>query len=991
MNLNVFVRHTGKYLLLAIVGMLLSLHAFAQSLTVKGTIIDKNGEAIIGANVLIKGTTNGTITDFDGKFTLEAKQGDILAISFIGYKNQELPASTDMKITLYEDTEILDDVIVIGYATGSQRTVSGAIQRVGREEMNAGVVTNPLQAIKGKVAGVNITKTGGDPTASASIRVRGTTSLSGGNDPLVIVDGVFGDLNMLNAIAPTDIESFTILKDASETAQYGSRGASGVIVVTTIKGKNGSKSLSYDGSFGIETVYKNIEMLDANAYRQIVKDRGYANALDMGYNTNFIEAMQQTGYTQNHRLSFGGGTESSNYRASIGIIDQKGIIKDNYMRNYTAKLDASQTMFNDKVKIDFGMFGSKVDKRYLNDYQKTFYSAAAFNPTFPDFANEDGTWPEDPSANETQNPLGRLTIKDQESSSYINANARITWTVLEGLKLSAFGSYTYNVKENSRYFPNNIKANMGTSGRAEKEDNKGGVLLGNFTANYKKAFGKHYIDILGLAELQDYRYTGFKAAAKQFGTNFFGYDNLGAGAEVKYGDVSSYSNGYSIASFMGRFNWSYADKYIATVNMRTDGSSKLGANNKWGFFPSASLAWVLKEESWLKNVDFLTNLKLRAGYGLTGNQDAISAYNSLKLMSPTGVTTIDGKPVVTYGINRNDNPDLKWEVKRMFDIGLDWGFFNDRLSGTVDYYYSKTSDLLYNYAVPVPPFAFNSLLANLGEMENTGVEIAVTGVPVKTKDMELTISANFSWQKNKLLSLDGTYMGQSLSAKEFMNLGGMNGAGFIGGNNQVIYQMVGQPVGVFYLPKCDGLIDMKGKGEYTYHILDIDGQEGIDLSDGKDRYIAGQAMPKFYLGGNINFRYKQFDIQTQFSGAFGHKIYNGTSLSYMNMSQFPTYNVMKEAPELNIHDQTVTDYWLERGDYVHIDYITLGWNLDTKKLKNINSLRLTFSVNNVATITNYSGLSPMINSSTVGGNLGLDDKQFYPLTRTYSLGLSLNF
>lgn len=985
------MKSTSKYLLLWIAGMLLSVQAFAQAIVVNGTVVEKDGEPIIGANVLIKGTTNGAITDLDGNFTLNAQQGDILVISFIGYKNQELPGSANMKITLHEDTEILDDVIVIGYATGSQRTVSGAIQRVGREEMNAGVVTNPLQAIKGKVAGVNITKTGGDPTASASIRVRGTTSLSGGNDPLVIVDGVFGDLNMLNAIAPTDIESFTILKDASETAQYGSRGASGVIVVTTIKGKNGTKSLSYDGSFGIETVYKNLEMLDANAYRQIVADRGYANALDMGYDTNFIEAMQQTGYTQNHRLSFGGGSESSNYRASIGIIDQKGIIKDNYMRNYTAKLDASQTMFNDKVKIDFGMFGSKVDKRYLNDYQKTFYSAAAFNPTIPDFANEDGTWPEDPNANETQNPLGRLTIKDQESSSYINANARITWTVIDGLKLSAFGSYTYNVKENSRYFPNKIKANMGTNGRAEKEDNKSGVLLGNFTANYKKAFGKHYIDILGLAELQDYRYTGFKAAAKQFGTNFFGYDNLGAGAEVKYGDVSSYNNGYSIASFMGRFNWSYADKYIATVNMRTDGSSKLGANNKWGFFPSASLAWVLKEESWLRNVEFLSNLKLRTGYGLTGNQDAIAAYNSLKLMSPTGVTTIDGKPVATYGINRNDNPDLKWEVKRMFDVGVDWGFFDDRLSGTVDYYYSKTSDLLYNYAVPVPPFAFNSLLANLGEMENTGVEIAVTGVPVRTKDMELSISANFSWQKNKLLSLDGTYMGQNLSAKEYMNLGGMNGAGFIGGNNQVIYQMVGQPVGVFYLPKCDGLIDMKGKGEYTYHILDIDGQEGIDLSDGKDRYVAGQAMPKFYLGGNINFRYKQFDIQTQFSGAFGHKIYNGTSLSYMNMSQFPTYNVMKEAPEKNIHDQTVTDYWLERGDYVHIDYITLGWNLDTKKLKNINSLRLTFSVNNVATITNYSGLSPMINSSTVGGNLGLDDKQFYPLTRTYSLGLSLNF
>lgn len=981
----------GKFLLLCLVGMLMAVQSFAQAITVNGIVKDKTGEAVIGANVVVKGTTNGCITDFDGNFSLEANQGDILVVSFVGYQSQELPASTDMQIVLKEDAELLDDVIVIGYATGSQRTVSGAIKRVGREEMNAGVVTNPLQAIKGKIAGVNIAKTGGDPTASASIRVRGTTSLSGGNDPLVIIDGVFGDLSMLNAISPADIESFTVLKDASETAQYGSRGASGVIVVTTIKGKNGTKTLSYDGSFGIETVYKNLEMLDANAYRQIVADRGYANALDMGYSTNFIEAMQQTGYTQNHRLSFGAGTESSNYRASIGVIDQKGIILDNYMRNYTAKLDASQTMFNDKVKIDFGMFASKVDKRYVNDYQKTFYSAASFNPTFPDFPNEDGTWPEDPNANETQNPLGRLTIKDVESNSYINANARITWTVIDGLKLSAFGSYTYNVKENSKYTPTNIKAGMGQNGIAEKYDNKSGVMLGNFTANYKKAFGKHYIDILGLSELQKYTYSGFNAKAKQFGTNFFEYNNLGAGAEVKYGDVGSFLNGYSLASFMGRFNYSYADKYIATVNMRADGSSKLGANNKWGFFPSASLAWVLKEEAFLKNVDVVSNLKIRTGYGLTGNQDAISAYNSLRLMSPTGVTTINGKPVTTYGINRNENPDLKWEVKRMFDVGIDAGFFEDRLTATLDYYYSKTSDLLYNYAVPVPPFAFNTLLANLGEMENTGVEVAISGTPLKNKDMELNISANFSWQKNKLLSLSGTYMGQELNAKEFMNLGGMNGAGFIGGNNQIIYQMVGQPLGVFYLPKCDGIIDMKGNGEYTYHILDIDGQEGIDLSDGKDRYIAGQAIPKFYLGGNVNFRYKQFDIQAQFSGAFGHKIYNGTSLSYMNMSLFPTYNVLTDAPRLNIHDQTVTDYWLERGDYLHIDYVTLGWNLNTQNLKNINSLRVTFSVNNLFTFTNYSGLSPMINSSTVSSSLGIDDKQFYPLTRTYSLGLSVNF
>ena len=361
------------------------------------------------------------------------------------------------ELVLKEDAQLLDDVVVIGYATGSQRTISGAVQKVGREEMNAGVVVNPLSAIKGKVAGVNIQKTGGDPTAAPAIRVRGTTSLTGGNDPLVIIDGVFGDLNMLNAISPADIENFTVLKDASETAQYGSRGASGVIVVTTIKGKNGVKSLSYDGSFGIETVYKNLEMLDANQYRAAAQRLG-VDILDKGHNTDFIKEMQQTGYTQNHRLSFSNGNDDSNYRASIGVIDQKGIIKNNTMRNYTAKIDAMQNMFNNKLKLEFGMFGSLKENRYVNDYQKTFYSAASYNPTFPNFKNpETGMWDENANANEVQNPLGRLDIDDRETNAFINTNARITWSINNDLKLSAFGSYTYNVKENKKYIYGQVR------------------------------------------------------------------------------------------------------------------------------------------------------------------------------------------------------------------------------------------------------------------------------------------------------------------------------------------------------------------------------------------------------------------------------------------------------------------------------------------------------------------------------------------------------
>lgn len=981
-----------KPILTLLLGSFLSLGAFAQSVTVKGTVKDAQGEPIIGTNVIIKGTFQGTTTDINGNYTLPASKGDTLLYKFIGYRDGMAVVGDDpvINIILIEESENLDEVVVIGYATGSKRSISGAVEKIGRQDMNTGVVPNPLQAIKGKVAGVNIVKTGGDPTAGASIRIRGTTSLSGGNDPLVIIDGVFGDLSMLNAISPSDIESFTILKDASETAQYGSRGASGVIVVSTAKGKFGTKSISYEGNFGVETVYKNLEMLSGEEFRQVVKDGNYVNALDKGYNTNFIKEMERTSYTQNHRLSFSGGTESSNYRASLGVIDQKGILKNNNMRNYTAKIDVSQKMFEDKLKLDFGMFASRKESRYINDYQKTFYSAASYNPTFPNFKNESGKWEEDPNANEVQNPLGRLEIEDKEDNTWVNANLRLTWNILEGLSLSAFGSYSNNVKENKTYTPNNIKAGQNIRGNATRSDNKQNILLGNLTLTYKNTIGKHHMNFLLLGEIQKYMYTGFNVGVRGFGTNYFGYNNLAAGAEIKWGDVGSYKNDYGISSFMGRFNYSYDDRYIATINLRTDGSSKLGENEKWGFFPSGSLAWVISRESFLQNVDFLNNLKVRVGYGVTGNQDAISPYNSLQLMSPSGVTSVNGVPTVTYGYTRNYNPDLKWEKKEMFDVGIDAAFFDNRLTLTADYYQSKTKDLLYNYDVPQPPFVYGTLLANLGKMENNGVELSIGATPLRTSDWEINVNANFAWQKNKLLSLSGHYMGQDLSAKKYMNLGGMNGAGFIGGNNQIIYQMVGQPLGVFYLPKCDGLID-NGYGEYSYHVVNLDEDPAIDLSDGKDRYVAGQAMPKYYLGGNINIRWKQFDISTQFTGAFGHKIYNGTYLTYMNMSQFPTYNVLKEAPGKNIKDQTVTDYWLEKGDYVHFDYITLGWTLDTKNMDVIKSLRITFSVNNLATITNYSGLSPMINSATVGSDLGIDDKRFYPLSRTYSLGLSVNF
>jgi len=999
MHVN-FKKSTKAFLMTVLSSMLMILSVSAQTgstINVRGTVKDVAGEPIIGASILLQGTTSGVVTDYDGNFSIQAPGNGTLVISYVGYITQTIAIQNrnSIEVILQEDMELLDEVVVIGYATGSTRTISGAVEKVGREDMNAGVIVNPLDALKGKVAGVNIQKTGGDPTAGSAIRIRGTTSLSGGNDPLVVIDGVFGDLALLNALSPSDIESFTILKDASETAQYGSRGASGVIVVTTQKGKAGTKSINYDGTFGVEDVYKTINMLNADGYRAAVESMGYANALDKGANTNFMQEMLQTGYTQNHRISFGGGTAETNFRASLGVIDQKGIIKNNSMRNYTAKIDGSQLFFDNKLKLDLGMFGSKRESRYVNDYQKTFYSAASFNPTFPNTQNDDGTWPEDPNANEVDNPLGRLTISDREDNAYLSTNGRLTWAINDNLNFSAFGSYTYNAKENMNYIPTNIKQGVREGrGKAYRGMNKSNILMGNISLNYKKMFQNSRLDALALVEGQNYNYTGFGANARGFDTNFFGYDNLAAGAVVKYGDVSSYKNGYSLNSFLGRVNYMYANRYIATVNMRFDGSSKLGENNKWGFFPSASLAWVMSEESFLKDINEINEIKWRVGYGRTGNQDAISAYNSLLLMGPSGLTSVNGVPTVTYGYNRNANPDLRWETKDMFDVGMDASFFDRKLTATIDYYYSRTKDLLYNYDVPVPPFVHPKLLANLGEMENSGWEVSLGITPLRTEDMELTVSGNMAFQKNKLLSLSGTYMGQELNAAEYMQLARINGAGFQGGNTYVTYQVVGQPLGVFYLPKSNGIIN-DGLGSYSYNILNLDEDPAINLNNGADRYFAGQAMPKVIMGTNISFRYKAFDIQTQMNGAFGHKIYNGTSLSYMNMNVFPTYNVLPDAPEKKIFDSTVTDYWLEKGDYLHIAYVTLGYNINVEKMKNwVNSIRLTASVNNLHTFTNYSGLSPMINSTTVSldnPDIGLDDKRFYPLSRTYSLGLSINF
>ena len=858
---------------------------------------------------------------------------------------------------------------------------SGSVNVVSQDRMNKGILTTALDALNGQAAGVNISNADNRMAQLSSVRVRGTTSLTGGNDPLIIIDGMYSDLATLSTIYPSDIESFAILRNAAETAQYGSRGASGVIEVTTKKGKGTTFHISYDGSLGIEGVYKNIEMLNASQYIATAKELGLSYK-DFGSDTDFPDAITRTGLVQNHHVAFSGGGQSSSYRASLAFMDHRSVIDMKGMNNFVAKLDITQQAFDGHLNIDFGVFGSSQKTKGIFDEQALFYSAATQNPTVGrDERTKNGT------ASEINPPRTLLTEKNDTKNMNFDTHLNLQIKLPCDLQLTLRGSYAFNNTENGQFCPTWVWA----QGQAYRGQHKSEDWLANATLDWKHQWGIHALSMEMLGEYQKSRRTGFWTLVKGFTSNEFGYNNLAAGSIRPYGGTGSDYADPSLSSAMASATYTLLDRYSLSASVRADGSSMMAKGNRWGTFPSVSANWDVMKEPFMQGArPIVSLLKLRTGYGITGNLGAITSYTTLNTVQPVGVVPINGSSTITLGSLRNANPDLKWEKRASWNIGADLGLFNNRLLLTLEYYYSKTTDMIYDYDVPVPPFTYNKLLANIGSMQNSGVELGLGITAIQKKDMELNINVNVSWQKNKLLSLSGYYQDYYLSAADVTPIGSLNGAGQHGGNANVIYQIVGQPLGVFYVPRCKGIVD-RGNGYKMYDIEDLNNDGTIDLSDnGGDRYIAGQATPKMTLGSNISFRYKDFDVSLQMNGAFGHKIFNGTSLAYYNLSSFPDYNVMKDAPARRIVDQNVSDYWLESGDYLNFDYLTVGWNVPVKS-RYISALRLSVSVNNLATITSYSGLTPMINNYIVSSTLGIDDKRSYPCFRTWSMGVSIQF
>ena len=862
--------------------------------------------------------------------------------------------------------------------------IVGSMAKVGEKQMNKGLVNSAISALSGQAVGVNVVTSGQDRMAMlTSVRVRGTTSLTGGNDPLVLIDGVSSDLATLSTIYPADIESFTILKNASETSKYGSRGAAGVIEVKTKRGNGGKFQIYYDGTAGFDVVYKRLRMLNAAEYISAAKALGL-DYVDKGYDTDFQKEIVRTGFVNSHHVAFSGGSDKSNYRASLGYVRGQTVIKDKNYNNFVAKLDISQLAFDEKLKIDFGVFGSSQQDDKIFDIQALSYSTAAMNPTLP-FHKVGTGWQRNGNASQIGPTEPLLFERNDEKNLTFNSHLQLSLQLAHNLQLAALGSYSYTSTENGKFAPTWVWA----QGLAYRGERKTEDMLGNISLDWKNHWGANALSATLLAEYQKRKVAAFWTQVKGLTNNNFGYNNLAAGSDRPYGGTGSSYADPSLTSFMSTLSYTLLDRYTLNLTTRADGSSMVGKDHTWGIFPSISASWDLKKERFLRNCNTISLLNLRTGYGRSGNLGGISSYLTLRQYIPVGLVPYNGTPTVTMGTLRNSNPDLRWETRSTFNIGTDLGLFNNRLLLTAEYYYSKTTDMLYEYDVPVPTFAFDKLLANIGSMSNSGFEVGIGLVPISKKDMELNVNINMAWQRNRLLSLNGKHNGRQMTASEITPIGGMNGAGFHGGYSDILYQIVGQPLGVFYLPHCKGIVD-NGYGHYKYDIADLNNDNVIDLSDHGDRYIAGQATPKMTLGSNISFRYKDFDISLQMNGAFGHKIFNGTALSFMNMSNFPDYNVLAEAPSRNIVDQNVTDYWLERGDYLNFDYLTIGWNTPVKN-KYINSLRMSFSINNLATFTGYSGLTPIINSYVVDNTLGIDDKRTYPPYRTYSIGVSIKF
>lgn len=965
-----------------------------NEVTVKGVVKDANGEAIIGASVIEKGNAkNGTVTDLDGNYTLKVKRGATLTISYIGYISQETKGGN---IILEEDLKSLSEVVVIGYGTQKKADVTSAVVSVKAEDFTKGNFNDAGDLIKGKVAGLTITKPSGDPGAVTQISLRGIATVSGNAQPLVLVDGVPGSLS---SVPPENIASIDVLKDASAAAIYGTRGAGGVIIITTKSGMREQKTeVTYNAYMSLSTWAKKADFMTSSDIRA-----GKTTFNDEGYDTDWLDAISRTAVTHNHSLSISGGNAKTSYFGNFTYRNAQGVMKKTGNESMSVAFDLSHWMLNDMLKLNIKVNADQY-KYDVSDAGSIYRQAVIRNPTSPIW-NEDGSYNEG-SLLQYWNPV---SLQNEQSGEYkdqtVKFTGNLTFEPIKGWQTNLMlskdqtldrGGYFYS----SDHSLNGVNQKGSYSGSATRSGYTVDAQYLELTTKYMKNINNlHRIDALAGYSYSEETHDIDNMWNANFPTDYFGYNNIGLGTKLTDGQASMSSNKYSskLIGFFGRVSYGYADRYNILASLRYEGSSKFGDNHKWGAFPSVSLGWNIMNEGFMKSTkSWLSNLKLRAGWGVTGvipqgdDKSWGGAYKSMLRYSYNGGNYYrNGKWNKGLKAASNPNPDLKWETAREINIGVDWSLWNDRLSGSLDYYNKKTSDMLYEYAVPSPPNLYDHTWANVGEMRNTGFELMIKGVPVQTKNWRWETQATLQHNSNKLLSL-------SNDLYQTDNTQWLQGVG--DPVTQYTHRVaVGESLGQIWSLKAVGvsdqglfLIENPKTGQCAEFY-----QEMRNDYDNWYEYM-GSGIPKFTLGWNNTINYKDFDLSLQCNGQFGYKIINQQRVFYENNAH--AYNKLKSAadaiggnrPLSGAQSQVVTSYYIENGDYFKLSSLTLGYTYTPKKKTYIQNARLYGSIYNVFTITKYKGMDPELGSDNFW-YAGVDDRDKYPTVRSFTIGLNVTF
>jgi TonB-linked SusC/RagA family outer membrane protein len=960
---------------------------------VTGRVVDNTGAALPGVNVIVKGTTNGAQTDTEGRFSITAPSDAILVFSFVGSTAQEVAVAgrSTINVTLQSDTKALGDVVVVGYGTQRRADLTSSVASVKEESFVKGATKDAGQLLQGKVAGLTVSSPSGDPTANSQILLRGSTTIGSSTQPLILIDGIPGTLN---TVAPEDIESIDVLKDGSAAAIYGTRGTNGVILITTRRPQgNITPTIEYSGYVSTQRIARRPEMLSASEYRAKLAE-GVAFT-DQGGDTDWIKEISQDPLIHVHNLTFRGGNGQTNYLINGNYRYFEGIFQKSDNRTFTGRADINHNMFDGRIKINLGVLNSNnrntstVDGGSFSGY--TYRQAVIRNPTAPVF-NPDGTYAQQLTLFNYENPLSRLYESDGlNSSQNTRLNGSIIWEPIDKLQFKALASNTrYNQVRGyseSKQHPSTLRD--GLNGYASRGTTQVIEQLTELTASYDRSLGEHRFSALGGYSYQQNTTENFFMQNSDFPTDRFSYNNMFAGDALRKSraNMGSSKQKWNLVGFFGRLTYNYKEKYLLLASVRHEASSRfLGAKQPWGTFPAVSVGWRINKENFLQDVNFLDDLKLRAGYGVTGTVPDELFLGVARLGFGSNFFS-NNTWIQTLGPSSNPNPNLRWEEKRETNVGLDYSFFKGRISGTLDYYIRRTNGLLYNYEVPTPPNLVAFTTANVGVMENKGLEVLVNLVPVQTKDFVWNSSFNFSNNQNKLISLTNDFYRLT---NNFINTG-YTGEPIQTYTNRV---EIGKPLGAFYGYK---VVDVTEDGKWIYQTKSGELQPYDQFSHSEDdKQVLGNGLPKYYAGWNNNFQYKRLDLGITMRGAFDYQILNYQRMYYENTG-VTQYNRLSSAYD-NVFGKAVLNtsmpleynsYYIEDGDFWKIDNITLGYNFKANPVKYVKNARVYVSTLNTATITGYKGLDPEVNR--IGLAPGNDDRDKYPTVRTFTLGVNLTF